>query len=193
MAGASEPIRAGVPRPRHAPRRPVLVPRQNAGTAWDHTAIVDLVVRVLVRVEVILRESRGIDRLTAASYWRTVPLGSGEERGRLGKNRVLLKRLGPAGTDTCAVSIALSIRSVPSGHSVFALPSSVAETVRMRVGFCKRRVNRPRSIAGGPSWVCCGRPRKSVPVEGPLRKMTGSARRIWRGALEALTIASTRC
>lgn len=188
MARAPEPIRAGVPRPRHAPRRPVLVPRQHAGAAWNHTPVVQLVVRVLVRIQVVLRKSRGIDGLAAAGDWRAVPLGSGEERVRLGKNRVLLKRLGAAGADTWAVSNASCIPDAPSGHSVLALPSRVAETVRMRVGLARRRVSRPRTIAGGPSWVCCGRPRKSVPVDGPLRKMTGSVSRIWRGALDCLTM-----
>ena len=75
--------------------------------------------------------------------------------------------------------------ALPSGHSVLALPSSLIVILLILVGLFRRRVNKPLTMAGWPSSVTvCGLPRKSKPVEGPLRNMTGSVRRIWSGWLD---------
>lgn len=91
----------------------------------------------------------------------------------------------PVGSELVVATLAHCsyLGNLPSGHSVRLLPSSEIEMFRMRVGLCRRRVSRPRTIANWPSrGACCGRPRKSVPVDGPRRKMTGSVSLICKGA-----------
>lgn len=79
--------------------------------------------------------------------------------------------------------------NIPSGHSVRALPSNLISIFLILVGLFNRSVSNPRSIAGGASCLTvCGRPRKSSPVDGPRRKMTGSVKRIWSGRSDLPTI-----